>query len=185
MDALRGPARLYGQALAELASEESQLAAVIHDLEIAREAFSLRELGLFFGNPLVPRQAKLDLLDVIFAPWTTTTFLLFLRVVIVRRRERLIRDIILAALYECLAHNGTEVVFVTTSVPLDAEQEELVRQGLASALGVSIYPEFRVNPNLLGGLVVRRGEQVLDASVLGILRQIGESLAAVVIAEQG
>ncbi len=184
MEALSGPAREFGRALAELALEQDELAAITRDLEGAREALAPPEVKAFFANPLVQRQAKLELVEKLFAGRATETFLRFLKVVVIRRRERLIREIIQQALYECLARQGREVVFVTTSQPLDAEQTDLVNRGLASALGAGIYPEYRVNPNLLGGIIVRRGDQLLDASISGILRRLGELLANGVTAGQ-
>ena len=184
MEAVSGPAREFGRALAELAVEQDELAAIARDLEGAREVLAPPEVKAFFANPLIQRQAKLDLVEKLFAGRATETFLRFLKVVVIRRRERLIREIIQQALYECLARQGREVIFVTTSQPLDPGQTGPITQGLASALGAGIYPEFRVNPNLLGGIIVRRGDQLLDASISGILRRLGELLAAGVTAGQ-
>ncbi|NLG83236.1 MAG: F0F1 ATP synthase subunit delta, partial [Firmicutes bacterium] len=99
-------------------------------------------------------------------------------VVVSRRRERSIRGILRAGLHACLELAGVEVVQVTTAVPLSPEEQEMARKQLATALGKPVHPEFQVNPGLRGGIIIRRGEQLLDASLLGILRRIGESLAA-------
>ena len=185
MDALRGPAELYGQALAELAAEQGELELVTRDLEAAKPAFATPDLELFFGNPLAPRQAKLELIDRLFADRTSSVFHLFLRVVINRRRGRLIRDIVRAALHECLAKQGIEVVNVATQSPLPADLAEVVRESLTKALGERIYLEFRVDSTLLGGMVIRRGDRLLDASVLGVLQKIGDFIAGGAPVEQG
>lgn len=178
MDALSGPVRLYGRALAELAAEQNVLAEVIADLQKAQAVFAVPEMEAFLAHPLAPKAAKLELIDRLFRGRVSAVFHSFLHVVVSRRRERSIRGILRAGLHACLELAGVEVVQVTTAVPLSPEEQEMARKQLATALGKPVHPEFQVNPGLLGGIIIRRGEQLLDASLLGILRRIGESLAA-------
>ncbi|MGE5528678.1 MAG: ATP synthase F1 subunit delta [Patescibacteria group bacterium] len=185
MDAVGKPALTYGQALAEYAQERGDLPEVIEDLKTANVAFAQAELSGIFANPLVPRKVKHELIDRIFAGRTGETFRSFLHVVVERRRERLLGGIVEAALHACLARQGIEVVFVTTPAVLPEDLREEIRLGLKKALGVEVYPEFRVNANLLGGIVIRRGDQLLDASVMGILHRLGEQMIGGVRLGQG
>lgn len=180
MDAVtaKETARLFGVALAELAEERDELQPITADLRWVREAMALPDLRAFLGNPLVPRRAKLDLVDQIFGGRANETLRLFFRVIVARRRERLMREIVAAALHECLIKQGYEIVFVTSAVKLAEDQETLIQEALAKAIGKPVHVEFRINPGLIGGIVVRRGDQLLDASVLGILSHIEELLAA-------
>lgn len=170
-------AAVFGRAIAEIAEENGELEAVTADLETARQAFTVPELRVFFANPLVPRQAKLDLIEAVFAGRCTVTFQFFLKVIVSRRRGRLMPEILRAGLHECLARRGIEVVSVTTAVPLDDGQKAKIREALAAGLGVPIYTEHHLSPALMGGIVIKRGDQLLDASVLGILRRIEDLLA--------
>jgi F-type H+-transporting ATPase subunit b len=54
---------------------------------------------------------------------------------------------------------------VTSALPLTEEEQETVRKQLAKPLGAGATMSFRVNPAILGGLVVRVGDKVIDGSV--------------------
>lgn len=63
---------------------------------------------------------------------------------------------------------------VTSALPLTAEEKEAVKQDVLARIGGQATVTFRVDPNILGGLVIRVGDKVLDGSVAGqveILRQ--------------
>ena len=178
METINETAVVFGRALAELAAERNELEATVKDLEVARAAFALPEMEKFFINPLVPKAAKLELLERVFGQSKSSVFLPFLKVVVLRRRERLLRGILRAALYRCLDLLGTAVVTVTSAAELDEELKNKLIQRLAAYLGRPVYPEFYINPRLLGGMVIRYGDRVLDASVLGILQRMEDSLLA-------
>lgn len=74
---------------------------------------------------------------------------------------------------EALEGAGAEV---TSALPLTDEEQEAVRKTLAKPLGSGASLSFRVNPAILGGLVVRVGDKVLDGSVAGKLEGLRQSL---------
>lgn len=176
MDAVTGTAATFGRAFAELAAERNELEAAVRDLESARAAFALPEMARFFANPLVPKEAKLEVAEKVFAGCTSKTFLPFLKVVVMRRRARLIPEILRAALHQCFDLLGVAVVTITTAMELEEELRGDLRQQIAEHLGRPVHPEFRVNPNLLGGIIIRHGDKILDASVSGILRRMEDTL---------
>jgi F-type H+-transporting ATPase subunit b len=65
---------------------------------------------------------------------------------------------------------------VTSALPLTKEEQETVGAQVTKALGGKGEVTFRVDPNILGGLVVRVGDKVLDGSVSGQLGALGQSL---------
>ncbi|HET7010600.1 MAG TPA: F0F1 ATP synthase subunit B [Anaerolineales bacterium] len=65
---------------------------------------------------------------------------------------------------------------VTSALPLTEEEQDKVRQQIAGRLGPGASLSFRVNPNILGGLVVRVGDKVIDGSVAGKLEGLRQSL---------
>jgi F-type H+-transporting ATPase subunit b len=65
---------------------------------------------------------------------------------------------------------------VTSALPLTAEEQETVRQDIVGRLGGSPAVVFRVDPNILGGVVVRVGDKVVDASVAGRLEGLRASM---------
>jgi len=65
---------------------------------------------------------------------------------------------------------------VTSALPLTDEEQETVRKQLAKPLGSGATLTFRVRPAILGGLVVRVGDKVIDGSVAGKLEGLRQSL---------
>ena len=67
-------------------------------------------------------------------------------------------------------------VRVTSAIPLTDAEKAIVREELESRVGDGIDVSFRVDPQVLGGLVVRAGDRVIDGSVVGQLERLQESL---------
>ena len=69
---------------------------------------------------------------------------------------------------------------VTSAVPLSAEEEEQLRRSLSAQYGDGLVFTFRVDPALLGGLLVRVGDRLIDTSIASRLNALRESLISVV-----
>lgn len=65
---------------------------------------------------------------------------------------------------------------VTSALPLTGKEQETVKQDVLSKLGGGATVSFRVDPNILGGLIIRVGDKVLDGSVAGKLEGLRQSL---------
>jgi len=68
-------------------------------------------------------------------------------------------------------------VVVTSALPLTDAEQVAIRQDMAARLGQDVDLTFRVDPQILGGLVVRVGDRVVDGSVAGQLEQLRQTLA--------
>ncbi len=65
---------------------------------------------------------------------------------------------------------------VTSALPLTKKEEEIVKKDVLKKLGGKGDVDFQVDPNILGGLVVRVGDKVLDGSVSGQLTSLRQNL---------
>jgi F-type H+-transporting ATPase subunit delta len=65
---------------------------------------------------------------------------------------------------------------ISTARELSREEQETLRQHLEAATGRKVEMQWSVNPSLIGGMVVRIGEAVVDGSILGQLQAIRRSL---------
>lgn len=81
---------------------------------------------------------------------------------------------------EVVVLEGVEVVGasaeVTSALPLTAEEKDAVKQDVLSKVGDQATVTFRVDPAILGGLIIRVGDKVLDGSVSGQLESMRQSL---------
>ncbi|HUS85011.1 MAG TPA: F0F1 ATP synthase subunit B [Anaerolineales bacterium] len=71
--------------------------------------------------------------------------------------------------------SGTGVE-VTSALPLTTKEQEIVNKDVVGKLGESAAIKFRVDPNILGGMVIRIGDKILDGSVAGKLESLSRSL---------
>ncbi len=76
---------------------------------------------------------------------------------------------------EDLPVSGSSAV-VTSALPLTPEEKEAVKKDILSRVGEQATITFRVDPSILGGLVIRIGDKVLDGSVSGQLETLKQSL---------
>jgi F-type H+-transporting ATPase subunit b len=65
---------------------------------------------------------------------------------------------------------------ITSALPLTPEEQEAVKRDILSKIGSQATVTFRMDPSILGGLVVRVGDKVLDSSVAGQLEGLRQSL---------
>jgi F-type H+-transporting ATPase subunit b len=68
-------------------------------------------------------------------------------------------------------------VIVTSAIPLTDAEKDIVRMELENRVGEEVALSFKVDPDVLGGLIVRAGDRVIDGSVVGQLERLQKSLA--------
>lgn len=159
-------ARNYAEALLALGERHQAVAAYGALLDVVAGAVtSAPKLEAILASPRIPKERKKQLFREALAGHAPAPFVRFLEAVVQRGRQGLVRDI--AREYEQLVdvHLGRVHAGVTTAHQVDAEMAEAIAAALAKMVGKEVLPHFRTDPKLLGGLVVRIGDRVLDGSL--------------------
>lgn len=65
---------------------------------------------------------------------------------------------------------------VTSALPLTAQEQETVKKDILNTLGAGATISFRVDPSILGGLIVQVGDRVIDGSVLSQLQELRQNI---------
>jgi F-type H+-transporting ATPase subunit delta len=170
-------ASVYARSLFEVASERNKLDAVRDQLGAFADALSAsRELQVFFFSPYFSTAEKQDGLDraVTDADPIVVNFLKLLienhrtPVIFRVRREfdRLWRE-----------ENKLLPVTVTSAIELDQGTVKQIGDRIAEQTGRKIDLSSTVEPEILGGLVVRVGNSILDASIRNRLEQLRKQVA--------
>lgn len=73
---------------------------------------------------------------------------------------------------QSVALDGAKTAEITSALPLTDDEQRMIRQEIQGRLGNAIAIAFRVDPEILGGLVIRVGDQVVDGSVAGQLEDL-------------
>ncbi|HEX6964730.1 MAG TPA: F0F1 ATP synthase subunit delta [Gemmatimonadaceae bacterium] len=168
-------ARNYAEALLALARRADDLdgwGAMISDVAAAVQYDE--RLRRFLESPRVAVEEKNTILAKAFQDRFPRIFVRFLQAVVTHRRQHLIPEI--AAEYHALVDEAEGRVHaqVTVAREPDATTREDITNRLTRVLQKTVVPHFVVHPEILGGVVVRVGDTVMDGSVrrrLGVLRQ--------------
>ncbi len=171
-------ARIYAQALFQVAQREDQVAPWAEQLlRLQRVVTGSRSLQIFLSSPKIPAPARRKMICEIsslegLAPEMDNFFRL-----IVRKREiKLLGRI--GAIYNDLADNlfGRINVSVESAVPLEREEKVRLRRILSSGWEKTIKIDYKPRPDLIAGLVIKAGERIYDLSLRGQLNRLKAQL---------
>ena len=177
---LSGIAERYATALYELADESKTLDAVAEDLRSLKGMIEgSDDLRRFLRSPLIGRQAQTTAMQAVLAAAGTSDLLRhFVGVVGGRRRLFALPAIVDSFLRQLAKRRGEVTVHVTSAKPLSAEQSAALAEILKKTVGQKINVEAKVEPELIGGLVVRVGSRMVDTSIRTQLQKLRRALRA-------
>jgi F-type H+-transporting ATPase subunit delta len=170
-------ARVYASALFGAAKDRGKLDAIRDQLgQFANALSETRELQLFFFSPYFSSAEKSDGLKRAVAN-AEPELLNFLELLIERHRMPVIFRI--RRQYEALwaKENRRLGVTVTSAVELDPEIVMRIGSEIEQQTGNKVELQSRVDPDILGGLVVQVGNMVLDTSIRNRLEKLRKSVA--------
>lgn len=159
-------ARNYAETLLELARRANDLRGWGELVDQVADAMQRdRSLRIFLESPRVSAAEKNRIIGRAFEGQLPRTFVRFLQALVSHRRQMLVPEI--AREYHGLVDAVEGRVHASVTIARDAEEEERasVAAQLSRTFGKQVVPHFVVNPSILGGLVVRVGDTVLDGSV--------------------
>jgi F-type H+-transporting ATPase subunit delta len=169
-----GVAGRYALALFELARDGDALDAVAADLAAFKRMLdNSADLRRLVRSPVISREDQGKALAALSerAGFNALTAK-FLGVVAEHRRLFALPGIIEAYSAMLAEHKGEVGAELVSAVPLQEQQVTTLEKQLSSAVGRQVLLSARVDPGLLGGLVVRVGSRMLDASLRTKLRQL-------------
>lgn len=159
-------ARRYARALFELAQEKGQLDQVDREFGMVVSMIEAnRQLRATMDDVLIAPEVKQDLVSKLYAGKVSDLVLNFLKLVVRKRREAYFPQIYRAFLDLANEARGIVEVEVRSAVPLPDETVQNLEGKLVSRLGKRVKFQTQVVPELIGGLVVRVGDELLDGSV--------------------
>jgi F-type H+-transporting ATPase subunit delta len=171
-------AQVYARSLFEVASEQGKLDTIKEQLGQFADALAAnRDVAVFFFSPYFSTDEKKDGLHRA-VEGADPVFLNFLEALIERHRTPAIYRIRtdFDVLYD--KTNKLLPVQLTSAVELDAELVESLGRRIGEQTGNEIELSSKVDPEILGGIVLRVGNFILDASIKTRLEQLRREVAA-------
>jgi F-type H+-transporting ATPase subunit delta len=152
--------------LLELAQRSGDLRAWGEMIDSVGNAMDTdRRLRMFLESPRLSAGQKNEIIQKAYGAALPRNFVRFLQALVSHRRQMLIP--VIAQAYHDLVDRveGRVHASVTVAREPDDSDREVVTTQLQRALGMEVVPHFHVNASILGGVVVRVGDTVLDGSV--------------------
>ena len=171
-------AKVYAQAIVEAADRHECQAEVVEELTHVVEEVLPRvdSLTSVLESPQVTTSDKTAIVSKTFSGKISTTALNALLVLASHERLGLLPELVSALRRELDQRAGKREAVLTTANPITPEEQATILKSVEESLGESLTAHFSVNPDLLGGLVVRIEDTVYDHSVSTSLVSLAERL---------
>ncbi len=165
--------RVYAQALIAAASKAGKVEAVVGELGSLVEVLGkLPRLKAILESPRIGAEEKNRLVDKAFGGKASPELVRFVKVVSSRGRANCLAAIYQAARAQFDEQAQRLQALMTTAQPVDDNVRQRVADQMKKLLGKSVVVNASVDPDILGGLIVRVGDTVYDGSLRNQLNQI-------------
>jgi F-type H+-transporting ATPase subunit delta len=169
----------YAAALYAVANSEGQLSSVGDELfAVARAIEGNDALREALGDPHLPAERRQQIIEELLGSRTSDVTLGLASMVVAAGRGRELPAIVDALLEMSASQEGRQVAEVRSAIDLSEDQRERLAEALKRATGSDVDVRVVVDPSVVGGLVARVGDQVIDGTVRHRLAQLRESLSA-------
>jgi F-type H+-transporting ATPase subunit delta len=168
----------YASALFDLARDGRQIDAVGRSLDALSQALSdSKDFAELVESPLVSREAAGKAFEALapklkLDPITTN----FLGVLARNGRKSQLRSVIRAFRRLAAEHRGETTAEIVTARPLADDQMAALKAQLRVRAGRDVTVDAEVNPDILGGIVVKLGSQMIDASIRTKLNRLATAM---------
>lgn len=168
-------ARRHAQAVFQIALESDQVERWRQDLRSLAQSLADRELLALLESPKLRFEEKTRVLGEVLTG-VNPLALNLAYLLVSRGRLGIVADLV--AEYERFAdaHQGLEHAEVTAAIPLDEQDRERLAQRLSSLAGLKVVVSTRVDPAIIGGMVARIGDRLIDGSTRSRLDSLKRSL---------
>jgi F-type H+-transporting ATPase subunit delta len=168
----------YATALFGLARDEQQIDAVTRSLDTLEAALAeSSDFRALVSSPLVSRSDAAKAIEALTAPLGLDPITArFTGVLAANGRLGELRNVIRSVRRLAAGHRGETTAEVTSAHPLNDRQIAELKANLKSRVGRDVLIDAKVDPTLLGGIVVRLGSQMIDASIAKKLNTLAHAM---------
>src|SRR5256885_1861444 len=169
-------ARRYAMAIFDIARKQNTIDRTLEDVKEIAQLFAIRKLAYLLQEPKIPVQRKETAIRQALASKVLPTSLNLALLVVQRELVELMPNIARELNQLVLDYKNEAKAEVTTATKLDEATQSQVQRALERMTGKKIMLETRVQPNILGGVVARVGDQLIDGSVERRLKVLQQQL---------
>jgi F-type H+-transporting ATPase subunit delta len=162
----RSKTEAYANALLEVARAEGTLGGVEDDLfRFARTLESSDDLRLALTDPTLPVERRIGVIEDLTGGKALQTSTALLSMLVAAGQAAELPIIVDRFVELAAAERQREVAEVRSAIPLDATQTQRLADALGRATGKDVEVKVIVDPSVMGGIVARIGDTVIDGTV--------------------
>jgi F-type H+-transporting ATPase subunit delta len=174
--------KTYSSALFEVALEENMIDPILAEYAVVKQSIDDNpDFYEILVSPRVPLEEKKQILDTTYGNQISEILLNFFKLLMDKKRSQAILEVYddFKALVD--DHKGNVVAKVESVIELSAEEIKNLEDKLNTLTGKNVSVNNVINPDIMGGLVVKVGDKIIDGSVRRKLDSMKHELAQIII----
>lgn len=178
-------AKVYGDALFDLAIENNELDEVAKEIQVLKDTLAANtELLQFLNHPKISNEEKIKSIEEIFKGKFSDTTVGFLVVVVTKNRYNELDAIMTYFLEAVREYRKIGKASITSAFELTKEQKQKIENKLLDSTEyVEFLIDYKVDPSIVGGLVIRIGDRVVDSSIKSKIELMRKDLMKLQLAD--
>ncbi len=174
--------KTYANALFELALEEQLIDQILAEYEFVANSYDeFPEFLNIINSPKVSADDKKKIIDDIYGTQVSELLTNFLKLLIDKKRSDVMVEVYGDYKKLVEAQKGLVVAKVESVIPLEANEIKNLEAKLNQVTGKTVTVNNVINPDIMGGLVVKVGDKVIDGSIKRKLENLKHELAEIII----
>ncbi len=171
----------YAEALFETGTESGTLDTLYDEVLAFRGILDENpDFSRLMNHPKILREEKENIVDSVFKGRFSDEFTGFLRIIVSNRRYSEIDDIIEQFIHKVKEYRKIGVAYVSTPLELSGKQKAAIEDKLLSTTDYSsMEMNYSIDESLIGGMVIRIGDRVVDSSIKSRLDSLTRELESI------
>ena len=168
----------YGDALFQIAVESSKCSEMLNEvIELKKVLEANKELKELMANPRFSKEEHLDIISNVFKGRLSEDLYGFLELLVQKNRYNELDDILDYFIGKVKEYQGIGQAYVTTAVELDENEKKQIKDKLLATTKYSAMEiDYKVDKSLIGGMVIRIKDRVVDSSIKSKLERMSRDL---------
>ncbi|MDD3436514.1 MAG: ATP synthase F1 subunit delta [Candidatus Gastranaerophilales bacterium] len=168
----------YAQALVDIAKEGKLTYEKISDnLSLIEDILTQsKDLKEFLVNPLISIEDKKEIIEKVFSKEINVLIINFLKVLVDKNRFGAFEEVVNSYKKALDDINNITRVTVISAVEMTEEAKKKLKIKLEERLKKNVIPDFSINPDIIAGLVIKIGDNVVDMSLKHKLEDLSKNI---------
>lgn len=170
--------KTYGDALFELAVEEKRTDSLLAEIQMVQAVLKENEdFEKILMHPEIPKSEKIQVIESVFKGQTSDALTGFLRIVVTKGRYKDLPEIFAYFIARVKEYKKIGVAEVVSAVPVtDGQKQKIEKKLLDTTHYETMEIDYKVDESLIGGLMIRIGDRVVDSTIKSKLGKLTASL---------